>query len=600
MDVRLAQALGTDSRILGLRLRGDPPDEPTGALVAGEIFSPTVDASTRWGVEALDRVRGSFVVLGPAGRGKVFVAADQTGASSVYWRTDNGVLFFASEIRLLLRLLRTRPPVNELAVVHWIANSATPAEQTLYDGVFELPAGELLLLSGDGWERRRYWSVRYREPYANSRQEIVETLWTTLTAAVQMRLENAGTAGILMSGGVDSSAVSAAAVEVSQPGRKPRGYSAVFPGHAHPRVDESERIEALVTGIGLPSTQVEVRPGGAFALSLEWLRDVGLPLTGAGFLLERPLLELASRDGVEAVLDGQGGDEAFALSGYLLADRLMRGRLRSSLGLTRRLPGGDRQSRRRLYEAWRYYALRGALPTALHERLRRARDPYRYAPDFLRPDIARLCVATDGFWAWKRAYGEAPLWWRHKAFLLTTLRQHIQLGEYLRHRAAMFGMRARPPLFDVDLLEFVLRIPPELEFDPQLDRPLIREAMAGRVPDSVRLSVRKSNLAPFYYDSIAGPDMPAIRGVLDADRLEIGAYVQPEVVRRLVTNPPAANAPNWLAWMSHVWRLVTAESWLRFQSDPSALQEQESSLPRPEWTVYRTHGLQASAARREA
>ena len=106
--------------------------------------------------------------------------------------------------------------------------------------------------------------------------------------------------------------------------------------------------------------------------------------------------------------------------------------------------------------------------------------------------------------------------------------------------------------------------------------------MAGRVPDSVRLSVRKSNLAPFYYDSIAGPDMPAIRGVLDADRLEIGAYVQPEVVRRLVRNPPAANAPNWLAWMSHVWRLVTAESWLRYQSDPSALQEQESSLPRPE------------------
>ena len=341
LDVRLAQALGTDSRILGLRLRGDPPDEPTGALVAGEIFSPTVDASTRWGVEALDRVRGSFVVLGPAGRGKIFVAADQTGASSVYWRTDNGVLFFASEIRLLLRLLRTRPPVNELAVVHWIANSATPAEQTLYDGVFELPAGELLLLSGDGWERRRYWSVRYREPYASSRQEIVETLWTRLTAAVQMRLENSGTAGILMSGGVDSSAVSAAAVEVSPPGRQPRGYSAVFPGHAHPRVDESERIEALVTGIGLPSTQVEVRPGGAFALSLEWLRTWDLPLTGAGFLLERPLLELASRDGVEAVLDGQGGDEAFALSGYLLADRLLRGRLRSSLGLTRRLPGGD-------------------------------------------------------------------------------------------------------------------------------------------------------------------------------------------------------------------------------------------------------------------
>src|SRR5207302_596000 len=201
---------------------------------------------------------------------------------------------------------------------------------------------------------------------------------------------------------------------------RPRGYSAVFPGHTHPRVDESERIDALVTSIGLPSTQVEVRPGGAFAVSLDWLSAWDLPLTGAGFVLEWPLLELAARDGISAVLDGQGGDEAFALSGYLLADRLTRGRLISSLRLTRRLPGGDRQPWRRLLEAWGYYAIRGSLPPTLHERLRRARDPYRFAPDFLLPNVARRFVATDPFWSWKSAY-DGPLWWRHKAYLLTKL-----------------------------------------------------------------------------------------------------------------------------------------------------------------------------------
>lgn len=591
----LEQELGPDARLVEWSSTG----APIAPLVAGEVFNtPDLgEAAARDGAEMLPRLRGAFVLLASDSAGRAFLAADQTGAHSVYWLADGRRLFFASEIRLLLRLLRRRPAPNELAVIHWIANSATPPEQTLYESVMELPAGELLLFDAEGWRRRRYWAARYEEPIDRSRSEVTEELWAALRRAVELRLDDPSRVGILMSGGVDSSAVAAAAVEAAGPSTPPRGYSAVFPGHPHPRVDESERIHALVTGIGLPSTQLRIQPQGSFALSLDWLAAWELPLTGAGLVLEWPLLQAAAHDGVGALLDGQGGDEAFALSGYLLADRLLRGRLLSSFRLTRRLPGGDRQPRRRLLEAWRYYAIRGVLPAGLHEFARRARDPYRYAPDFLAPGVARRFVATDPFWSWKTVDGDAPLWWRHKAFLLVRARQQIQLGEYLRLRAAMFGLRARPPLFDVDLLEFALRVPPELEFDPGLDRPLIREAMSGRVPDAVRLSIRKSNLAPFYYDCVAGADLAPIREVLGRRDLEIGAYVKPEVVRRLVASPPGVEQPNWLRWMSDVWRLVTAECWLRSQGDPDALRElSRQKLSQPAAEMHRVFEPAAAAA----
>src|SRR5204863_831962 len=110
------------------------------------------------------------------------------------------------------------------------------------------------------------------------------------------------------------------AVEASGGRGGVKTYSAVFPGYPDDRVDECERIDLLGAALGLPGTQVRLEPGGSFALSLEWLRAWDVPLNGPGYLLERPLIELAAAAGVDALLDGQGGDEGFAVSPFWLAD----------------------------------------------------------------------------------------------------------------------------------------------------------------------------------------------------------------------------------------------------------------------------------------
>jgi asparagine synthetase B (glutamine-hydrolysing) len=178
-----------------------------------------------------------------------------------------------------------------------------------------------------------------------TRAEAVDGLWNQLAHAVGSRMTDSGPTALIMSGGVDSSSVAAAAVASTTGEVQVRGYSAVFPGYPHRRVDESARINALVEGLQLPSTRVRIEAGGAFALGLDFLSDWGVPATGAGYLIERPLLELAVADGARVVLDGQGGDELYALSGFLIADRVLHGRLLSSWRLTQRLPGATSRFR---------------------------------------------------------------------------------------------------------------------------------------------------------------------------------------------------------------------------------------------------------------
>ncbi len=161
------------------------------------------------------------------------------------------------------------------------------------------------------------------------------------------------------------------------------------------------------------------------------------------------------------------------------------------------------------------------------------------------------------------------------------------MPEYLRQRAASAGLVARPPLFDVDLVEFALRIPPELEFAAELDRPLIREAMRGRVPDVVRLDVLKSNLAPFHHASVAGPDLAPIREVLSSPDLEIAAYVDVDAVRRLVEDAPefGSGDPTGGPLMSGGSWPPSAGCAPRSIAITSTTFRNREDLPRPIWKI---------------
>ena len=576
-DERAVRELTGSGRLLGASAGDGIGDERPGALIAGEVFNledvagdlelaPAAGAEAvleggyrRWSRDLLLRLRGSFALLA-VGDDHALLSADASAGHSIVYHASGARLVFASEIRLLLRLLQVRPAPSRAGVVHWLADGTSPpVGETMYEGVSELVGGECIELSRDGWSRSRYWAPRYEPPPSISRKEAGELLWTTLVGAVGMRLGRKEDVGIMMSSGVDSSAVAAAAVAAAPTrGSTIHSYSAVFPDD--PGMDESERIDLLVAALGLKNTQLPAEAGSAYDLSLEWLAAWELPLYDLNYEIERPLLDLAASEGVVGLLDGQWGDESFGAPAYLPADLLRAGRLRSSVRMARMLQSSHLVGGQ---QPWRSYALMGALPPGLEKSLRRRRPSL---PGYLTAASARLVVETDSVQDWKRL--DAPRWWSEKMHLLAVDRQAAGISRYVRQRAALSGLRARPPLFDVDVMETLLRIPPEVEFDPALDRVSIREAMAGRVPDALRTSLWKSDIGPFYLAGLAGPDLANIRRIL-ASPMEVSAYAKPDAIRALIDNPPTFPEPGWRAWVVGVWKLVTAECWLRFQTGGS-------------------------------
>lgn len=529
-------------------------------------------AHAAWPESAAERFRGSFIAAAwDRGRKSGWLTVDQLGHRALFYAPrPDGSLVFASEVVTLLAVLPTRPEPSAEAVASWLLELYPPHGETMYRGVRRLGAARTLQLDESGWRERLYWSARHERPLEGSRTELTEALWEQVVRSVGAKVDADDRPAVILSGGIDSSVAAAAAAEAAaEPNQLPRAYSAVFPDR--PDIDESERIDAIVDALDLDAVELQLQPSGGLALALEYADAWSLPLSGPGSALEQPLVERAGAEGCTVILDGQAGDEVFASSPYLMADRLLRGRLLSSLRLADAfLPDSFTGVRRRryTYRAWKLLGVQPAVPHTLHKALWRLRGRERMLPDWFAAPAETYDPRAPFTWDWKANPG--PRSWAHQVFMTTQLRDIIGVSDYLRHRAWTVGAEARPPLLDVDLIEFVLRLPPDLGVGVDLpDRPLIREAMRGRVPEIVRLNPVKSNVAAFYYENLAGPDLAPIARLLMEGSPEVAAYADLRLVRDLLDRQPGVGAPGWYDWFASAWKLATTEIWLRRERDSS-------------------------------
>jgi hypothetical protein len=108
-------------------------------------------------------------------------------------------------------------------------------------------------------------------------------------------------------------------------------------------------------------------------------------------------------------------------------------------------------------------------------------------------------------------------------------------------------------------------VPPVASFDADLDRPLLRAATDGQLPDSIRLRTDKSYFGRLFRDCLEGPDRRAIETFVGARDARVNAYVRPDVVRSLILDAPPARRDGQWAWLT--WRLLVVEAWLRSLED---------------------------------
>ncbi len=531
------------------------------AGAAGAAGTLLAEGYRRWGLGLPSRMRGDFVLLvWDREKCEGLIARDQLGARPAYLHRESGVLRFANELQPLLATLPRRPQPDRAGVAHWITASSRPGTGTLYAGVDRLGAGEMVVLEPGGARTTRYWEPRYEEPLDVPADELAERVREGLRVAVGRRLAPDAPTGVLLSGGLDSSAVAAVAVEVGG-GDRVRACSASFPDH--PIADETELIAGLRESLGLGGPLVAGRASGLVESATAYTAAWGAPLLGWGDFWTLPLLRAAAAEGVVNVLGGDGGDELFGPRQNLIAEALRRGRPRRAMTVAGALPGAGPHVPRRDVAAMLASQALLALPLRLHRRVLEWRERGR-RPSWLHPATARALRESDDPVAWKRLDG--PLWWADVAHGIAHGLDEAGIFEHQRNRAAMAAVEARHPLLDLDLVGLCLRQAPLATLDRRFTRPVLRQSVAGLVPDAVRLRPSKARFESLVVDCLTGAEAATVRSLLTGPEAAIREYVDQERMERDLLDGAGELEPGSFHWMWLVWRLLTAEVWLRSES----------------------------------
>jgi len=541
------------------------------ARPGGEQCSPQelLGAWHRLGHDIVTGMRGSFVlVLWDPSRRSGLLVRDPTGLRPLVRAHTIGALVFASEIKQLLSGLPRTPPPDPVALAFWLSNDNCWADRTLFEGVVPVRAGRLLALENGDARERTWWKPRYTQPPDITLPEAAQAVRDAITHSIASRLRPSEDLGMLLGGGLDSTSVAALACQIPTVERRLTAYSAVFPDQ--PQTDERERISDTAKTLKIPSVQMAVRGGSPIAGALRFIDSWGVPPPSANSFFLPELLERARRRGTRLLLGGEGGDELFRLSAPLLADRLRSGHALAALNLTGRLPGGDRQSLATLAR----YLLRetaiATLPSTWLRRLRRPSSLWTGEPAWLGPRFAVLHSAAANPLAWKDLDG--PRWWAYSAHTLTVGREIMGVSDAIRRFYEGSGLRIHQPLLDPDVVELVLRHPPELAFDSRFDRPVLRAAVGGLIPEPIRTGVVKIDFTPVLLAGIASTDLPLARELLLAPQALTREFVgsQP-IVERLLDDPPEHHPGGGGGWAIDIWRLLAVECWLRTKEDSTQL-----------------------------
>jgi asparagine synthase (glutamine-hydrolysing) len=266
-------------------------------------------AYARWGVQAITRLRGMFAIaLWDARERRVLLARDRVGIKPLYLCVvdrpgDQQTILFASELRSLLATGLVARRLNPSAVASYMWNGFVIGPDTIIEGVRLLPAGTMALVdprTGKS-ELHRYWELPEAKPVTDG----VERLRDELHTSMRQHLISDVPLGVFLSGGIDSSAISALAAREAG-GERVKTFNISFDEVEY---DESQYAKAVADALQTEHTDVRLTQRHFHDQLEAALRSIDQPTFDGinTYFVSRAVREA----GMTVALAGTGGDELF-------------------------------------------------------------------------------------------------------------------------------------------------------------------------------------------------------------------------------------------------------------------------------------------------
>jgi asparagine synthase (glutamine-hydrolysing) len=502
-----------------------------------------VHAYEEWDDDHVHRLRGMFAYAiydRRPDRARVVLFRDRLGIKPLHYAVDGERFAFASELKAFAPLawVDRRPDVQALA--EYLTYQYVPSPATAFLGVRKLEPGHLLRFERGRLELERYWDVSTDRDSTDA-DAAVERIRHLLADAVDDHLVADVPIGVLLSGGIDSSAVAAEAARATEEATS--AYSIGFDVAEHSEIVAAAQVASHL-GIRHITATVGVDDVRHVLDAQTSLHDE--PFADGSTVPTRRLAELA-REEVKVALSGDGGDEVFA--GYRWYARWLQGRRALRLpAAIRRLavapfglvPGEGRVAR---------LTSLGGDELTWYASLIELFPPERKAR-VLAPELVRHLAGTD-------PYRHLRRFWRPDLDPLTRV-QYLDLKTYLPDdiltkvdRSSMaVGLEVRPPLLDHRLVEGVFSTPASIRVDGG-PKGLLKRAVGPRLPRGILDRPKKGFSAPW------GSWLPRFQSWAD-DELRDGAAVQAGILA-----PDAVDGVGDRSAGARTWSLLVLERWAR-------------------------------------
>ena len=511
------------------------------------------------GTDCFSQLNGMFAVaLWDSKRHRLVLARDRIGQKPLYYAVKDNRIVFGSELKCLAQVPGVCEEIDPAAVDEFLTYQYVPHPGTIWKGVRKLAPGHFAIFENGQVTVQRYWNFDPSAERNIGQQEASERLRELLTDSVRLRMQSDVPLGSFLSGGIDSSLITAIAQSLSD--QPVRTFSIGFPVADF---DETAYAAQVAKHLGTQHERFEVSPSGVDIIDkLVWHYDE--PFGDSSAVPTWYLSEL-TRKKVTVALSGDGGDELFA--GYeryralWLSHRLQRmfpiAKI-PGISLAQRFP--DSNKRRSIVRRGKRFLEAIGQPTA-----RRYLNWLQIFPENLRADLY-----TDDFV--ETLPGEDPfefldsVWRQSPGRDVVTRASMSDVLSYLpcdlctKVDIASMGnsLEVRQPMLDHRVVEFAASLPVKLKFRGRRGKLLLQDAFGQMIPSSIFTRKKMGFGIPiggWFRDELK----PMVHDTLLADDAKISPYFRREAVAELVRSHESNEQNHGY----RLWNLLILEKWLR-------------------------------------
>jgi asparagine synthase (glutamine-hydrolysing) len=435
--------------------------------------------------------------------------------------------------------------VNEMHIANYLASLLDDTAATFYQDIRRLPPAHHLLINREGLKIQRYWALDPASEMPNrSDREYAEAFRELFTTAVRCRSRRGGPVGAMLSGGLDSSAITQVARTLHGDDAVLHTFSATFD-----KVKECDERFYINTLLAQPRLRPHYLPAEETGILVDldrllWHTDE--PFIAPGLLMTWRLYDIAAHHGVRVLLDGHGGDEVVSTGDAYLKELARAGRWLTLARELKRLANlhGD------TWWEWfgpyaSHYLLKPVVRRAWPvQALRRRVASVRQMPPpsgsvasqaswepFIAPNFVQRTGLAERYRSSQQHRPELALEERERHYRILASGFQPYALEVLDRVAGAFPVEPRYPFLDRRLVEFCLALPANQKLRNGWGRFILRQAMEGTLPREIQWRAGKTDFSPALTHGLRALQNNQLGITTNRDVEHLAAYVNVDALR---------------------------------------------------------------------